>query len=257
MTSFHSNWLQSLQANAKKTYAREAFAINNSTVHQKTKATKMSVNGSFGPVHVTVTQNATANNPFIYSIVGVIIGGGIGIVSGVVVDKVNSWRKRPEISIDEDTTEGDFHLQKGEIRGTVGDLAIPIIERPFIKYIGTRIKVKNDGSSAAEGCKATLIINGTRELRVGWMIREQDCTVTINAHDIEYIDLCAISEDGTDRVFTTEHGYGDYVDRARRLEEDVIYAKLKVSAKNAKQCVKSVRISNIRDDQNKIVRLSD
>jgi hypothetical protein len=56
----------------------------------------MSANGSFGPVQVTVIQNATANNPFIYSIAGVIIGCGIGIVSGVVVDKVNSWHKRPE-----------------------------------------------------------------------------------------------------------------------------------------------------------------
>ena len=37
MTSFHSNWLQFLQANAKETYMREAFAINNSTFHQKMK----------------------------------------------------------------------------------------------------------------------------------------------------------------------------------------------------------------------------
>lgn len=83
---------------------------------------------------------------------------------------------------------------------------IPIKEPDYsyISYIGTRIKVKNGGRSAAEGCKATLITDET-EFRVGWMIPEQNRAVTINAHDVEYLDLCAISEDGTDRVFTTEH----------------------------------------------------
>jgi hypothetical protein len=87
------------------------------------------------------------------------------------------------------------------------------------------------------------------------MIPEQDCTVTINAHDVEYIDLCAISEDNTNRVCTTERGYGDHVDSGRRLNGGLIDAKLKVSAKNAKQCVKSIRISNVRDAQNKIVKV--
>ena len=112
------------------------------------------------------------------------------------------------------------------------------------------------GRSAAEGCKATLITDET-EFRVGWMIPEQNCTVTINAHDVEYLDLCAISEDGTNRVCTTERGYGDYVDSGRRLNGGVVNAKLKVSAKNAKQCVKNIRISNVSDTQNKIVRLTD
>ena len=88
------------------------------------------------------------------------------------------------------------------------------------------------------------------------MIPEQDSTVTINAHDVEHLDLCAISEDGTNRVLTTERGYGDYVDSGRRLNGGFIDAKLKVSAKNAKQCVKSVRIFNLRDTQNKIVKLT-
>ena len=159
---------------------------------------------------------------------------------------------RPKIIIDEVTTEVDIHLQKREIRSTVGDPGIRLIERPLIKYAGTRIK--NNGSSAADGCKATLI-TGETELRVGWMIPEQDCTVTINAHDVEYIDLCAISEDNTNRVCTTERGYGGYVDTGRHLNGGVIDAKLKVSATNAKQCVKSIRISNVPDAENKIVKV--
>lgn len=220
-TSFHSNWLQFIQVNAKKTYMRQAFAINNSTFHQKIKATKMSANGSFGSVQRTVPQNGCYrwwDSRFSFRF-----------------DLVKRWLTRRKIIIDEDTTEFDFYLKKLEILSIVRDPLIPVIEPPysFIRYIGTRIKVKNDGSSTAEGCKATLITHET-ELRVGWMIPYQDCTVTINAHDVEYLDLCAISEDDTNRVCTTERGYGDYVHSGRRLNGSVIDAKLKVSAKNAK-----------------------
>ena len=100
------------------------------------------------------------------------------------------------------------------------------------RYIGTRIKVDNKGGSAAEDWKATLIIEET-ELRVGWMMRKEDGTVIINAHDVEYLDLCAIREGGTDRIFTNERGYGDYVDTPSRLGAGTINANLKVSAKNA------------------------
>jgi hypothetical protein len=175
-TSFHSNLLHFLQANAKKTYMREAFAINNS---------KMKANGSFGSVQVTVPQNAKANTPFISeSILGVIVGGIIGFVSGLGSDWIKRWLTRPKIIIDKDTTEVDFYLKKLEVRSIVRNPVIRVIEPEYssIRYTGTRIKVKNDGSSAAEGCKATLITAET-ELRVGWMIPEQDCTVTINAHD--------------------------------------------------------------------------
>jgi hypothetical protein len=61
------------------------------------------------------------------------------------------------------------------------------MEPPYspIRYTGTRIKVKNDGRSAAEDCKATLITDEA-ESRVGWMIPEQDWTVTINAYDVKH-----------------------------------------------------------------------
>ena len=71
------------------------------------------------------------------------------------------------------------------------------------------------------------------------------------------MDLCAISEDGTDRVFTTERGYGEYVDSARRLNVETIDAKLKVSAKNAKLCIRNIRISNLHDSQQKMVIFTD
>ncbi len=185
------------------------------------------------------------------TIVGTIVGGGIGFISGVGADWFKRWRTRPIITINEDTSEVDFDLKTyHEPEGHV------ITDPHRTKYTGTRIKVENNGGSAAEDCKATLITKET-ELRVGWMIPKQDCTVTINADDVEYLDLCAISEDGTVLVFTTERGYGDYVDSGRRFNVDVIDAKLKVSAKNAKQCVKSIRIFNLRDTQDKIVRFTE
>ena len=65
--------------------------------------------------------------------------------------------------------------------------------------------------------------------------------------------LCAISDDSTDRVFTTERGYGEDVDSARRLNAEMIDAILKVSAKNAKFCIRKIRITNLHDSQHKMV----
>ncbi len=205
-------------------------------------------------VLLTVAQSSSANIPvipFLGTIVGTIVGGGIGFLSGVGADWFKRMHTRPIININEDTTEVNFDLR------TYHEPEGHVPRSPHrTKYTGTRIKVENNGRSAAEDCKASLVTKET-EIRVGWMIPKQDCTVTINADDAEYLDLFAIREDGTDLVFTTDRGYGEYVDTSRRFDVRVIDAKLKVSAKNAKQCVKSIRIINLRDTQNKVVRLAD
>jgi hypothetical protein len=189
---------------------------------------------------------------------GTIVGGIIGFGSSLGVGLIQNWLSRPIICISEETTEVlfgyKFHRksvkQKDELIGIT-----PIEkenERDFSTvYVGTRIKVENRGRKAAENCKASVIIR-ENEYRVGWMIPKDDFTVTINANDVEYIDLCAISQD-QNRVLTTEHGYGDLPGEARKLENGNIDCYLKVSASNAKQCVKGIRISNIPDSQGKFI----
>ena len=57
--------------------------------------------------------------------------------------------------------------------------------------------------------KATLVKDND-DVRVGWLIPKEDLTVTLNAHDTEYVDLCAfgIVSNSVTRIFTTERGYG-------------------------------------------------
>jgi hypothetical protein len=168
------------------------------------------------------------------SLQGTIIGGIIGFGSGIGVDLIKTWIRRPKISISEQTLEVDIE---------------PWPQITKESWTSTRIKVENNGSTAAEDCKAYLITE-RGEFRIAWVIAKDDRTVIINAHDAEYIDLCAIRQITSDstttyyRIFTTERGYGSSIQECRIFEGD-INAKLKVSAKNAKQCIRSVRIRRI------------
>src|SRR5215207_644065 len=96
----------------------------------------------------------------------------------------------------------------------------------LVEFIATRIRVRNSGNTAAENCK-TSIVMGANEFRVGWMLPKEDLTVTINAHDSEYIDLCATSTGVDDqgrprRLMTTERGYGKSQQQARLLPQGVV-----------------------------------
>lgn len=178
------------------------------------------------------------------SLQGTIIGGIIGFGSAIGTDIIKRWLTRPKISISQHTTE------------------VSIVPWPQItseSWIATRIKVENNGNTAADDCKAYLITDND-EFRVAWMIPKDDRTVIINAHDVEYIDLCAFrktnpsSNTHYDRIFATERGYGDMITEARKLEGVSMNAKLKVSAKNAKRCIKNIKVLNVPDSNNKIVQ---
>ena len=58
----------------------------------------------------------------------------------------------------------------------------------------SRIKVENRGKTAANDCKASLILTAHREYRIAWMIPKEDCTVIINAHDVEFLQLNVVME---------------------------------------------------------------
>ena len=101
------------------------------------------------------------------------------------------------------------------------------------------------------------------------MIPREDYTVTINADDAEYIDLCAFgkgSEEGAFGkriqdyyicIFTTERGYGKYQIDGRNLDgwskNGKIEVELKISCKNAKTCYKDISILDAPDQNGKIV----
>jgi hypothetical protein len=153
------------------------------------------------------------------------------------------------------------------------------MEEPIVPFpeegswMGIRIKVKNNGSTAAEDCKASMLVGNT-EFRIAWTIPKGDHTVTINAHDAEYIDLCAFEEfrlpyiEPSTLIFTTERGYSRELGASRTfrdlllvpnqasagLETLTVDAKLKVSSRNARQAVRNIRIQTEQQGNKKIVQ---
>jgi hypothetical protein len=179
------------------------------------------------------------------SLQGVLVGGIIGFFSGIVVPLALSRIDRPILNIDEQTVVYDFNLNRYDANAS----------SQSDRFLGARIRIKNNGRTAAEDCKAFLKV-GKEMHRVAWAIPKEDSTVTINADDFEYIDLCAVSkvsEEKWIRIFTTERGYGEDQSKAKRHTGDeskggiIERAELRVSAKNAKHCTKYLRIMRSPD----------
>lgn len=220
--------------------------LSSSKVGDNTEYIQMSTIGPPSGHNVSGSKNgANENEPLINeSIQGVIVGGIIGFVSAIVTDIIKRWLTRPKISISEQAIEEDVILYKRKF--------------PNEKWVITRVKVENKGKSAAENCKASLKIDDS-EYRIAWRNFRDDGTVTINAHDIEYIDLCAIRQDplnpnGYERRFTSERGYGEAAADAPILSEETISGELKASAKNAKPSIKNIKIHKSPYDGKKIVQ---
>jgi hypothetical protein len=135
----------------------------------------------------TDRSNGNSNAPLISDTLrGTIIGGIIGFVSSIGVDYVKNWINRPRLSIREGIENITFYYPtEYSLRGGISS-------QPT-QFASIRIKVKNKGNKAAENCKA-ILFKDPEEVRIGWMIPREDLTVIINAHDTEYIDLCAIAE---------------------------------------------------------------
>lgn len=182
------------------------------------------------------------------SLLGTIAGGIIGFGSSMGTTFLQRWITRPRISIDEQTTEVRMNYAQEDSADNVPG---------WDEFIATRIKVENNGMTAAENCKAYLMI-GNNAHRVAWMLPKDDFSVTINAHDSEYVDLCAISEysnnEGQRRRFlTTERGYGKSQQHGRAMELGIMPAVLKISSSNAKGSVKKIWISDTPNEHSKIV----
>lgn len=180
------------------------------------------------------------------TLLGVIVGGIIGFVSSIGVNLIQAYLTRPILSISDETIW---------------------VEIP--KYGGSkvvRIKVENQGRTAAEDCKASIIplsskpesgsylMKERRVRRVAWLIPKGDFTVTINANDGEYINLCAFTP-SKKVALTMERGYPEDMKVQRwhsggAMETGtVVKFQLNVSASNAKQCVKHIWIRNDQDDK--------
>lgn len=181
------------------------------------------------------------------TLLGAFAGGIIGFGVAIGRDIVNRRLTSPKITICEESVEAQFDYNSRTS-----------VDKPT-KFVGTRIRVRNKGSTAAEDCKASLIMR-EQDIRVAWHLPKQDYSVIINPNDSEYVDLCAISSipDSTSQryiiIFTTERGYGTYQEDGRTMDiSGVLEADLKISSRNANRSVKKIWISGIPSKNGKIV----
>jgi hypothetical protein len=78
-----------------------------------------------------------------------------------------------------------------------------------VHFLANRIRVINTGRTGAEDCKVYVEFAEDDIERTGWILPDDNTalSLTLNVNIPEYVDLCAISEDGQTRVATNEHGY--------------------------------------------------
>jgi hypothetical protein len=167
---------------------------------------------------------------------GIMIGLATGILSPLSVKWFWDKHVRPNLSIDTTVVISKFHLNDTDGKK--------------VEYYSNRVIVVNNGKTSARECKAFLLSENNME-RIAWLIPYKDAGYTnnLNAHDKEFLDVCAVSYDKSKRVATTERGYGKEEKDARPLNSDTKSLKLKVSAANAEPAEVEIHfVSEVKDD---------
>jgi hypothetical protein len=233
--------------------------------------------------NATITIPALSPDLF-WFIVGILAGTLITAVSLYAVELAVRYHYRPIIEFDRKVSPIPISVNWSSGKyGKVGD-----VDLNKIPYIVNRIKVDNKGKTAAENCKIAFIVkrpNITRE-RACWSVPSERYTMTINAHDSEYCDICAFSEKdpsqlvknqkaGTEvyadekrgrgttltaddvpyRVAPTEEGWGKTIGSNRNLGHAELECTIMVSGKNCGREELIVRIREHDDGEGRIVEL--
>jgi NADH:ubiquinone oxidoreductase subunit 6 (subunit J) len=122
-------------------------------------------------------------------LLGVVIGGVVSGISLFLGQVLVDWYNRPILEIDEVGSPIPVLINRESGRyGKVDDTSLE-----SIPYMVNRIRVSNNGRTAAKNCKAALVseTDSFREL-VCWSIPRERYIMTINAKDTECVDLCAV-----------------------------------------------------------------
>lgn len=168
-------------------------------------ARNISRNNTSTPITVNTNQN-----PWflvVQFIVSGLVAGTALFIANIALDKYRS----PHLLIDKEDflkpTVIDIRLYEIDIPGFSREL------RYFnVPYVVNRVIIKNDGKSAAEGCKGVLKINNTEE-KICWYVPSERYKMTINVDSSEYLDICAMlcgdAKDIHDRLKKRIELFGD------------------------------------------------
>jgi hypothetical protein len=114
-----------------------------------------------------------------------------------------------------------------------------------VPFIANRIRVRNQGRSGAQGCKAYVESVGDDIERTGWMLPDNDTgyTLTLNVDIPEYVDLCAISNDTKTRIITLERGYREgTIESCMILPPGNYEITLRITSSNGRPAARKIRI---------------
>lgn len=122
---------------------------------------------------------------------GFIAGFGL-FLANLLLDKY----RRPSLEIKSQASSADIFLDVFNI----GDPGL----RPekwdarklTLKYKVSRIKIENDGRSAAEECKG--VLNDGQDKKVCWNVPTERHKMMINSKSFEYLDVCAVLQSEKD-----------------------------------------------------------
>jgi hypothetical protein len=102
-------------------------------------------------------------------------------------------QRRPILKINPDENPSTYENNVPIPVYNVKTLLLPdLAETEFdLNYKINRIKVRNNGKTAAEDCKGIIIQNDI-EMKICWNVPSERHKMTINAKSYEYLDICTV-----------------------------------------------------------------
>ena len=159
---------------------------NNANIVEELEGIKRAINGTHNPVSdITIGALVAA----------------LGLLGGTLaVDRIVTYWRRPRLFLDKSNSP----LVKG-IDIAIYDIKESIIPsnlRKFtLRYRVNRVLIRNDGPQAARNCKG-ILSKDSEELKVCWSIPSERYRMTVNAHSMEYLDLCGVLDGEASTIHT-------------------------------------------------------
>jgi hypothetical protein len=176
-------------------------------------------------------------------ILEVILGFVTAVLAGIAIKMIIDHILRPVLQIDD--SNRSVIVRSFLMHNHDNDRGHPT-------YLANRITVRNIGKTAAKDCKAYIDYQEQTQ-RVAWLLPDRNggFTITLNVKDREFVDLCAIRDDGRFRIIPPEQGYvNDYENEyAERLTPTAGGAELtlRITSSNAKPVQRMLRLHSTVD----------
>lgn len=147
-------------------------------------------------IYSTTSQEGDTGSINIVQTIITIIATVIALfLANYLLDWKRLRQTRPILKINPDENPSTY---ENNVPRAVYNIETPLLLPELAKmtefdliYKINRIKVRNDGTTAAEDCKGIIIQNDI-EMKICWNVPSERHKMTINAKSYEYLDICAV-----------------------------------------------------------------